>query len=93
MGQSIILLKKEFLELSVEIDRNTTLEMSTGFGHQNRVTTATSIPVTIDELEDIAYELTSLVASLKTSWKCPHCSAINRQDWTECNTCEKKHGT
>jgi hypothetical protein len=93
MGQSIVLLKKEFLELSVEIDRDTTLEMSTGFGSSNRVTTATSIPVTIDELEDMAKELTILAAELKASWKCPSCAAINRKDWTECNTCDGGGGS
>jgi hypothetical protein len=93
MGQSIILLKKEFLELTVEIDRDTTLEMSTGFGSNNRVIVSTSMPVTFDELEDIAKELTILAAELKTSWKCPNCNAINRKEWTECNTCDGGGGS
>jgi hypothetical protein len=90
MGQSITLLKKDFLELSLEIDRDVALEMSTGFGGSNRPTTVTTIPVTTDELKKIIDQLTNLYKDLLEAWKCPNCNLINRKDWTECNNCNGK---
>jgi hypothetical protein len=88
MGQSIILTKRDFLELSLEIDRNIALEMSTGFGGPNRPTTVTSLPLTIDELKDVIDQLTDLHKTLQESWTCKNCKAINRKEWTVCDTCE-----
>jgi len=89
MGQSVTLLKKEFLEFSLEIDRHISLEMSTGFGGSNRVTTGTVMPVTIDELKKIIDDLTALHEDLKDTWVCPKCNLINRNAWTECNNCDE----
>lgn len=90
MGTSIILLKKEFLELTVEIDRNVKIEMSTGFGTDDRVTTHASMPITKNELVDVIKVLQDLHYDLEESWICEDCQTINRKEWTECNTCERR---
>ena len=91
MGQSVTLLKKEFLELSLEIDDHVCLEISTGFGVSNRETTSTTMPVTVDELKEMIDRLTELYNDLKESWVCPYCNIINRKDWKNCNNCETEN--
>lgn len=90
MGFSATLLKKEFLEFSLEIDRDISLEMSTGFGPPNRVTTHANMPLTVDELGGIIEQLKDLHAKLLKAWKCENCGALNQEDETECGTCDQK---
>lgn len=88
MGQSLLLIKKDFLELSLEIDRNVSLEMGTGFGISNTTSVALNMPITIAELKEVIDKLTKLHGELTEAWACPNCNAINRKDWTVCDTCE-----
>lgn len=89
MGVSITLFKKEFLELSLEVDRHVALEMSTGFGVSERVTVSVAIPTTVEDLEKIIAELQRSVEQLKASWKCADCGLINNQDNKECDVCDR----
>lgn len=88
MGQSLGLITKEFLTLSLEIDRDISIELSTGFGGPNRCTTITSMPLTLEELDSIISDLSQIRDVLKESWKCPLCNSINRKEWEVCNTCD-----
>ena len=90
MGFSATLLNKDFIELSLEIDRDLFIEMSTGFGSGNRVTTSTSIPVTLDDISNIIKDLTVLRDELAKSWKCQDCGVINREDVSVCINCDKE---
>jgi hypothetical protein len=87
VGNSIVLLKKEFMELSLEIDRDVQIEMSTGFGISERVTAHIGIPINLDELDSIIQTMIETRDELRKCWKCPHCGAINKEEWKECNTC------
>src|SRR6185437_15690001 len=91
MGTSITLLKKEFLELSLEIDRELSLEISTGFcNHQQKCHVSTLMEdVSLKEIDEILSTLTKTRNELETSWVCV-CGNINHSDWEECNTCDIK---
>lgn len=88
MGQSIVLLKKEFLELTIEIDREVAIEMSTGFGKSPRVQTVVTMePVTVEEVKDMIDKLTYFYNEYKKAKKCPQCGSINQGDSVHCDLC------
>jgi hypothetical protein len=87
MGTSITILESEILTLSIEIDRDINLEISTGFGANNRDQVVVSIPIDITKLETIKYEIDEVIKELKKSWVCINCSNINHPNAKECSLC------
>jgi hypothetical protein len=90
MGTSFTILKKNPLELSVEIDRDIKIEISTGFvGSETNSQTSSFMTITTSELDEIITELTKVKDSLNNYWTCGECLALNSADWRECNTCDE----
>lgn len=90
MGQSIVLLEKKPLELSIEIDKDITLEISTGFqsGINSRSYVTIGMPVSLEDLDNIIVGLSNIKEELKDAWKCKHCGALNPESLVSCNNCD-----
>ena len=76
MGNSVTLAKKEFLELSLEIDDDLRFEISTGFTSGNGPAVVVNIPVTVEEVGETIANLQKIYEQLKTAKKCPRCGQI-----------------
>lgn len=76
--------------LTLEIDKDIRVEISTGFGSGSRPEMSVSIPVTLREVNGIIERLKELSIQLSNAWKCPLCGLIQeieRHD-LQCRNCE-----
>lgn len=73
MGTSFEIIKVSPLELTIDVDREICIEISTGFvkGPQSYISAA--IPVTVEQLGSVIEELQKVHEQLKTAKKCEHC--------------------
>lgn len=88
LGTSITLLEKDRLQLSIEIDDEIKLEISTGFHVRSESHVSVGIPVSIEDLTSVIDELTRLRDKFKASWKCSECGMINAEEQKQCQSCE-----
>lgn len=94
MGQSLILLRKAPLELSLDIDRGICIEVGTGFQEGSPpYSVNVSISLTVDELAQLISRLTTIHNDLKESWTCPDCKSICHKNWQHCAVCGLKKET
>lgn len=76
--------------LTLEIDRDIRVEISTGFGSGSRPEMSVSIPVTLGEIRGIIERLKELSIQLSNAWKCPLCGLIQEIEcrFPMCRNCE-----
>ena len=89
MGQSLILIQKKPLELSVEIDRDICIEISNGFnGPDVKWSVGSRFEVSLEDLKEIANNLAKVISDLENSWVCQSCRNINHESENCCSNCE-----
>ena len=89
MGNSITIIEKEILVLSVEIERKITIEISTGWSAQPNTRATMQIDITREDLDKIITNLTLVRDSLKNSITCEDCLNIEPEGSSECMACCK----
>lgn len=87
MGISMTLLEKAPLELSIEVDNEILIEISTGFRGPNCGQSVSSLPITKDELASLIDKLIKVQQELLESWVCEDCKTINNKEYKQCQTC------
>lgn len=95
MGYSATIITQDFLTLSLEIDREISLEISDGWSsgsNKKKAFTSTQIILTVDELDQVVEKLSAVRESLRGCKICTQCQTINYKDFTECQTCEEPLG-
>jgi hypothetical protein len=92
VGYSFELIKRGPLELSLEVDRDLRIEISTGFNSDDSYNFSTSIQVTEEDLSNLIDNLLRIKRDLKLSLVCDPCGAINGPASKYCNVCDFKLG-
>lgn len=87
MGTSFTLLQKEWLVLSLEVDREIQLELSSGFTGRVKARTGTGIDLDINELGKVIKELQGIYQELLIANVCLDCKTINPKEETKCICC------
>ncbi len=89
MGHSFTVVEKDFLTLSVDVDRDITIELSSGWlTSQHKAAVSAQIKLTYKELEEAIAELIKIKEELRDHKTCDSCGSINRRDSIKCQTCE-----
>lgn len=84
MGCSVTIAKQEPLELSIEIDTEICIEISTGFGSGKRGQTSSTIPISLDELGEAVDRMKDLYVRLSKATKCKHCGKFIPEGDDDC---------
>lgn len=76
--------------LTLEINKDIRVEISTGFSSGNRSEMSVSLPVTLAEINLIIERLKKLSVELSNAWKCPECGLIQEINYNNppCSDCD-----
>lgn len=91
MGQSIEILNKGFLTLSVEIDTRMELEISSGWqDNGDKAMTSTIMVITEKDLDQIIERLEMVKSDLVGIKTCYDCGTMNHRSNCFCDGCEQR---
>lgn len=91
MSQSLEILNKGFLSLSVEIDIRIELEISSGWrDNGDKAMTSTRMVITAEDLDQIIERLKMVKSDLVGIKTCYDCGAMNHKSNCFCDGCEQR---